>query len=659
MQGMPHVAFKIEPIRRYLVGHKPAPNRPHHIFEHSSNGFLVTGYEDGSDWLVSPLGRLVYGRVIRERAHSGWALAADRRDHHCMHLYILDFPAKSFCPVTGLKLTRNFDIVDYDGERLVFICPPADEPESLARELVVIDIASAQVADRFVLKGLSHFFRTAIGRAPDGSLITHAFRLGEANESLHIQGVARIHPLTQQTTFEVFPDQGFETFTISPSGRYVLKASKIVPPLPALPSRLPATGAAGEANPLYERSIEVWAGNPLSHVRNLPLEWAKTGDPWKMPAIDVIVWQPDEAAFWWVTQFHAICVGLDGRSSPQIRLNTNRSTFSTFSALPGRIAELALERETTVDIYRLDGSACEDLSPVNAPAPTVMTPSAAEVKRQRNAQTALTKIVREKSDLRFSIKTTAERDVVDAVDAITTALDRGLGWYASEDNIIKVVVKIAGASYLEERFFALVETLGPAAAPALIRLLKKCRADPDFEGVWSGELEDGRQAFGAAAKALAGIDRTAWMELAEYEKCIDDYHECYFRNDVIPHFLKSHGWCEESFALALADIVQVRGNLGDNFTYAWRRSGLAAAAQGQYTPEAFAELMLGMRDRMLRSLTGTFATFAAKAAAAPPPAYGWCNYDRLFGQIKESMTPWEAQLFDVLKQRSRPRQAPD
>ena len=56
------MTFQIERMRRYLVGHKPAPGRPHRLFEHSDNGFLVTGYEDGSDWLVSPLGRHTWGR---------------------------------------------------------------------------------------------------------------------------------------------------------------------------------------------------------------------------------------------------------------------------------------------------------------------------------------------------------------------------------------------------------------------------------------------------------------------------------------------------------------------------------------------------------------------------------------------------------------------
>jgi hypothetical protein len=118
--------------------------------------------------LVSPLGRQTYGAVIPERPDRGWAIAADRRDNHRRRLYILDFPSKSFQEVIGLPLTRrDFCILAYDAEHLVVLCPPAAEPKSLTRELVVIDIASAQVADRFVLKGLSHFFFGPIGRTPD------------------------------------------------------------------------------------------------------------------------------------------------------------------------------------------------------------------------------------------------------------------------------------------------------------------------------------------------------------------------------------------------------------------------------------------------------------------------------------------------------------
>ena len=163
-----------------------------------------------------------------------------------------------------------------------------------------------------------------------------------------------------------------------------------------------------------------------------------------------------------------------------------------------------------------------------------------------------------------------------------------------------------------------------------------------------------RHRVGAAAKALGGgIDAGAWIELAEYEKCIDDFHELYFRDEVVPHFIKSHGWREESFALALADIVQVRGNLGDDFASSWRGSGLVAGAEAAYAPEAFAELMLGTRDRMLSSPIGTFANFVARVAADPSPTYGWHNYDRLFGQIKESLTAWEVHLFAKLQDRAR------
>jgi hypothetical protein len=63
-EGVRQVTFQIERIRSYLVGHKPAPGRLHHGFEHNNNGFLVTGYEDGGDWLVSPLGRQTSGKII-------------------------------------------------------------------------------------------------------------------------------------------------------------------------------------------------------------------------------------------------------------------------------------------------------------------------------------------------------------------------------------------------------------------------------------------------------------------------------------------------------------------------------------------------------------------------------------------------------------------
>ena len=647
------MTFHIERIRRYLVGHKPAPGRPPHGFEHNNNGFLVTGYEDGSDWLVSPLGRQTAGKICRDRPTMGWAIGADRRDYHRMHLYILDLPAKSHAEVSGLSLTRDYNIVDYDGERLVLICPTAAGPGVLTRELVIVDLASAKIADRFVLEGYTNIFRffssDSVGRMADGRLILDVSLLGENNERLYKHGIARIHPLTREISFELFPVEGHAHMLISPSGQYVLKANKTARPVSRVSTGLPAMPGHGQGQEFYEHSIEVWAGDPLRHSRNLPLEWVSAGDAWEFPTIPQIVWQPDEAAFWWVTQTQAICVGLDGHSSPPMRLDTYRSACS---ALPGRIAEFALERATNFELCRLDGSPSDDLSPRDAPAPTLVTPTAAQQKRQRSAQAALAKIVRAKSELKFTLKTSEAAELIGAVEAITAALDRGLGWFADEAGAIKLSVKIASVSYDEKRFFGLVEKLGAAAAPALARLLAKCRLDADLRRVWSGKPEDGQQAFGAAAKALGGIDAGAWIELAEYEKCIDDFHELYFRSEVVPHFIKSHGWRGEGLALALADIVQVRGNLGDDFAYSWRRSGLAAAAEVAYAPEAFAELMLGIRDRMLSSPVGTFAKFVARLAEGPSPTYGWHNYDRLFDQIKGSLTAWEVHLFAKLQDRA-------
>ena len=652
-EGVRQVTFQIERIRSYLVGHKPAPGRLHHGFEHNNNGFLVTGYEDGGDWLVSPLGRQTSGKIFRDRPTMGWAIGDDRQDYHRLHLYILDLPAKSYAEVSGLSLTRNYHIVDYDSERLVLIRPPTAERGDLTRELVIVDIASAKIADRFVLKGYTHLFRfyrsDSVGLMADGRLILDVSLLGENNERLYKHGIARIHPLTHEISFELFPVEGHAHVLISPSGRHVLKANKTVRPVPGLSTGLSVTPGNGQGQEFYEHSIEMWAGAPLCHIRNLPLEWASNDDAWEFPTIPQIVWQPDEAAFWWITQKQAICVGLDGCSSPPMRLDTHRSVCS---ALPGRIAEFALERETTVELCRLDGSPSDDLSPRDAPAPTIVTPSAAEQKRQRNAQAALKKIVSAKSDLKLTLKTAEAAELVGAIDDLTAALDRGLAWFADDEEIIKISIKIAGVSCNEKRFFGLVEKLGSTAVPALTRLLAKCRLDADLRRVWSGNLDDGQQAFGIAAKALAGIDAGAWAVLAEYEQCIDDWHELYFRGEVVPHFIKTHGWREESFALALADIAQVRGNLGDDFVYSWRRSGLAAAAEAAYAPEAFAELMISTRDRMLSSPVGTFANFVARVAEDPPPTYGWHNYDRLFSQIKGSLTPWEVHLFAKLQDRA-------
>jgi hypothetical protein len=137
-----------------------------------------------------------------------WAIGGDRRDYHRLHLYILDLPAKSYAEVSGLSLTQDYDIVEYDGERLVLLCPPAAECGDLTRELVIVDIASAKIADRFVLKGYTHIFHRPIGHTPDGWLILDASLLGENNERLYKHGIARIHPLTREISFQLFRLKG-------------------------------------------------------------------------------------------------------------------------------------------------------------------------------------------------------------------------------------------------------------------------------------------------------------------------------------------------------------------------------------------------------------------------------------------------------------------
>ena len=159
--------------------------------------------------------------------------------------------------------------------------------------------------------------------------------------------------------------------------------------------------------------------------------------------------------------------------------------------------------------------------------------------------------------------------------------------------------------------------------------------------------------------------------LAEYLKHVDDYHEGYFLGVTFPHFIATHGWCGESFDLALAVIVQVRrANLNYDFDYLWREM---AGAQRLYSPEDFAARMLAVRDAMYSSLDGnsSFACFA-KAKASEKATFGCRNYDELFKEIdtrfKESKeqfkkieeqfkqvkekNDWDRQVFDELKRRS-------
>lgn len=171
--------------------------------------------------------------------------------------------------------------------------------------------------------------------------------------------------------------------------------------------------------------------------------------------------------------------------------------------------------------------------------------------------------------------------------------------------------------------------------------------------VWSMELEDGCQAFGMAARALGAIDAEAWPQLAEYLMYVDDGHECFFRRETEPHFIETHGWRDESFNLALSVIVQMRGNLGDNYRYVWEKKGLSAAAETACAPAEFAARMLSMRDRMVASAAGSFAELLARRNKEDVATYGWQTYDDLFEQIQSRLTRWEERLFEELARQSK------
>jgi hypothetical protein len=298
-------------------------------------------------------------------------------------------------------------------------------------------------------------------------------------------------------------------------------------------------------------------------------------------------------------------------------------------------------------VQRLDGAPAEDRSARDAPPPEAVAFTADQIKRQAAAQKDLIALAKAKNELTFAAKSAEAGEIVAVIEKILVALDRGLGWYADDQGRVTLSVTIGDAAYSENRFFALVETLGAAVAPALTRLVRRCAQDAGLSGVWSGDPEHGQQAFGAAARALGGVDAGAWLEVACYGQGIDAYHELYFREQVVPHFLKVHRWREESFLLAIADIAQVRGNLGDDLVSAWRGSGLAKAAEAAYAPEAFAGLMLRVRDRLLSARAGGFAPFAAEPGQ-PLARHGWRNYDRLYDQLQATLTPWETCLFAAL-----------
>jgi hypothetical protein len=341
---------------------------------------------------------------------------------------------------------------------------------------------------------------------------------------------------------------------------------------------------------------------------------------------------------------------LDGAISPPIFV---KGRLVSFVAKSGRIGEAVVELDGRLARYVIDGSPSADpCVPRQSPVANPISPDTKEDERQRNAQAALTRIVESSTELRVSIPSLRIDDCIRGIEAIASALDRGLKSYTDKDDVLQVRVEAAGVNLDEARFFAHVESLGLAAAPALSSLIDKCCADPDMWTVWSGALEDGCQAFGMAAKVLGAIDAGAWPQLAQYLMHVDDAHERFFRDVTERHFIERHGWRDESFNLSLAVIVQMRGNMGDNFVAVWKSLGLSAAAERAHLPTEFATRMFAIRDRMASAAAGSFAKHLASAGYRRDIAYGWQTYDDLFGQIRGALTPWEKCLFEELERQS-------
>jgi hypothetical protein len=707
------MTYKIEKIGQWRVSKTTPPTR--NFYEHHNCGFLVTGYPDGSDWLVSPMGRNIGGRIVKHAPDFGWALGWDRQQEYRLHhLYVLDLPQKSIREVERLSLTRECRILgDYDNKHLIALVnrESPDSEDRWPREIIFIDIATAKAVNRFRTGTFAYNFRN-IARCPGGWLKIFSRGPDPDRENAWVAGFVEIQPLTRQAAFRPFPLSGHESLTISRSGRHVLRENLARLPRLDLAKSHPAPADFDGRKRRYGRSVQLWSGEPYAYQRDLVLGWSgiksqseslsdhyaalrcnleeifslcaepradpmscpkETADQWTAkPKWKTIaqthwefakfpwnsggrlpVWQEDETAFWFDSGDSWTCVGLDGTLSPPVIL---KGRLVSFTARPGRTGEAVVELDHGHAKYIVDGSPSDDpFLPREAPPATYLPTDAGYEKRQRKAQTELTKIVKSSTALRISLPSLQLDDCVGAINAMSSALDRGLKWYADRDSVFQLSIKVAGSKFDEARFFDHVESLGPAVMPALSNLLNKCCADPENWTVWSLELEDGCQAFGPAAKALGAVDAGAWPQLAEYLMHVDDGHEGYFRRVTERHFIKTHGWRDESFNLSLSVIVQMRGNLGDAYVPVWRNLKLAPAAERAYSPEEFATRMLAVRDRMLSSAAGSFAASLAMAAAdagGRQTTHGWRTYDDLFEQIREDLTPWEERLFEELRRRS-------
>lgn len=586
----------------------------------------------------------------------------------------------------------------------------AGAPLNRLMEVITIDLVARRVVNRFETRDIGYSSFGTFACEPNGWVKAPACTgdMGTGTLETGFVRFHPFDCAVEFEPFPHMPATAL-TLAISPSGRHVVRADLSRLSVRDLPPSHPAKTDFDGLKRRYGISAQLWSGHPMVFQRHLVCAWQSVLDLRRLPGEDAqrrqnldeivrlcaetrtdalagpaqtanryaqndehklayshwtiaesavgsqpnLFWQDDEAAFWWNHGKTWICVGLDGTMSQQYEFEHRPDQFT---ALPGRRARALFNTEytstdaPTAGIYQrfsLDGSSAADPFLLSIRPPFELVAFAeGETKRQRAVQLELTHHLKTAFALDVAVGSESEADCILAIDAITAKLAKGLASYRFEDNRIKLRVCLGKTRLDEQKFFAHIETLGSDVVPSLRRLVEACTADPDLWSTWSGELDEGRQAFAAAAKALARLDAKSWRTVADYACKLDSARERYFIDVTLLAFAEKHGWCEESFDLAVAFLALATGNSANSVPVFWQ-TAIAPEAMKRFTPAQFA-------DRMIAAVQ-IWPTQG-------PAVFGHANFDAIHQysstNLQRSKTrtqrpsAWETAVFAELKKRA-------
>ena len=670
-------------------------------------GIRFGGYADGSDWVVVPTGgdvRNVGFAGDRASATRAWAVMGPRNGYGDERVVVLlDVAARrrlGSIPFEGIE--SDTLLASRDGQRVHVVSSRHEgsretgDYRHLGVEIAVIDVVSGAIASRHLIDGAyAWLYRQVVVETADGRICLPV-KIEAPEEGRYRRAIATLDPRSGEISFTSLPEGGSYVW-LSPRGRFALR-----PNLASLPIRdeapLSLAGIGiGPKTRYYGVCLQLWEVGPARYLRTIPVVWLTykelpddaRPEPHKRSAYEAIrtacesqpsdshgpppltadiypsdparqvvstvhwafaeqtlsdiIWADDEQSFWVKTHGFWTWAGIDGATSPRIRLERTgmkSGMVVPFANGPHLVEPLGGRKARFVFRgWRGDGDGRNGSAVVEAPSPSgfravqvypkggdgwqdVDFEHSAIAMRIHTAVSAM-------QTVKISLASLSAPDCVKAIARLDKKLRSFLKEALTRDSI-DFSFEVAGRALGEEAFFLHVEANAPGAAPELRKLVERLVSAPSLpDGGSELPFSCGWQLLGPAVKALGVLDRSALETVARYGRMVDREHEFYFIQTTLPAIVRAHGWTAEVVDFELAMLL-AGFDIGSSL---WRDWGMGAAVAASTSPEDFAARIIEVIAR-----------------ESPPEELYRFGHPQLYQLWEEiaPLTPWEQRLFAAL-----------